>query len=356
MVKAKVALVSGESRKGNVLRALEMVREDVESKVKGRVMIKPNFLSTTKQIASTHVDAVRSVLNFVSPLSPEDMIVAEGAPVDTWQGFENFGYIKLLNDFPVRLVDLNDETSWENMDLIDVDGRRLTARINRTAVDCDCRISVALPKTHDTATVTLTLKNMMGCVALEDRIKMHGHGSSLIRGKLYRPAVSVMSPRMIEAALHIYQRVISRRRTYNANMIEGCNMSFVKSVKAITYNLAALVKYLAPHIAVIDGYTGMEGRGPGGGEEVFLGIAIASSDFLAADAVAAKVMGFEPMEIGYIRYIHELGLGIADMNDIEVIGEDIGDVRKEFKPHPNYPEQKLWDVAIPGTLNVSDII
>jgi len=354
MGRARVSLVAGENRGENVLRALEMIREDIEGKVKGRVMIKPNFLSTTRQIASTHVEAVRSVLNFICPLSPEDIIIAEGAPVNTWQGFKNFGYTGLPEEFPVSLVDLNGETSWENIDLIDVNGRRLTAKISRTALNCDCRISVALPKTHDTATVTLTLKNMMGCMALDDRIKMHGQGSSLARGKLYKAVAPFLSPRMVESAVRIYQNITSRRR--NLTAIKGRNISMIKSVKAITYNLAVLAGYLAPHIAVIDGYTGMEGKGPGGGDEVFLGIAIASSDFLAADAVAAKIMGFEPMEIGYIHYIHELGLGVADIDDIEVIGEDIEDVRREFRPHPNYPEQRLWDVAIPGTLNVSEIV
>jgi uncharacterized protein (DUF362 family) len=36
---------------------------------------------------------------------------------------------------------------------------------------------------------------------------------------------------------------------------------------------------------------------------------------VAIDAVAAKMMGFDPLEIGYIRMAHEQGLGVGDPGD-----------------------------------------
>jgi uncharacterized protein (DUF362 family) len=107
-------------------------------------------------------------------------------------------------------------------------------------------------------------------------------------------------------------------------------------------NLIRLVKLVPPHIGVIDGFIGMEGRGPASGDEHPLGIAIASADFVSADAVCAKTMGFEPTEISYLHYAQEEGLGTATLDDIEIVGDSIEEVASEFVPHPNYPVQCTW--------------
>jgi hypothetical protein len=52
-------------------------------------------------------------------------------------------------------------------------------------------------------------------------------------------------------------------------------------------------------------------------------VLLASGDQVAIDAVAAKIMGFDPMSIKYIRLAHDAGLGCGDPRDIEVVGEDI---------------------------------
>ena len=50
----------------------------------------------------------------------------------------------------------------------------------------------------------------------------------------------------------------------------------------------------------------------------------------ASDAAAAKMMGFDPMSIKFIRLAHERGLGCGDVSKIEVVGEDISQVNWEF--------------------------
>lgn len=50
---------------------------------------------------------------------------------------------------------------------------------------------------------------------------------------------------------------------------------------------------------------------------------LAGSDQVAIDAVAAKMMGFDPMSIEYIRVAHEDGLGVGDPRDITVVGDDV---------------------------------
>jgi hypothetical protein len=58
---------------------------------------------------------------------------------------------------------------------------------------------------------------------------------------------------------------------------------------------------------------------------------LASADQVALDAVAAKMMGFDPMKLKFIRLAHERGLGCGDMTELDVVGEDISDVNFHFK-------------------------
>jgi len=51
---------------------------------------------------------------------------------------------------------------------------------------------------------------------------------------------------------------------------------------------------------------------------------------VAIDAVAAKMMGFDPLAIKFIRLAHEKGLGCGDVREIEIVGEDITSVNFQF--------------------------
>ena len=64
----------------------------------------------------------------------------------------------------------------------------------------------------------------------------------------------------------------------------------------MSVNLIRLSHYLKPDIGVIDGTVGLQGNGPGGTDAVDLGVAAASADVYAVDAVISKAMGFEPLE------------------------------------------------------------
>jgi hypothetical protein len=50
---------------------------------------------------------------------------------------------------------------------------------------------------------------------------------------------------------------------------------------------------------------------------------LASADQVAIDAVSAKMMGFDPMTLEYIKVAHDDGLGVGDPRDIEVVGDDV---------------------------------
>lgn len=75
--------------------------------------------------------------------------------------------------------------------------------------------------------------------------------------------------------------------------------------------------------AVADGTLAGNGPGPRTMQPVEKNLLIASADCVAADAVAARLMGFPPEEIGYLRESAERGLGNLDEARIELVGDDV---------------------------------
>jgi hypothetical protein len=89
-------------------------------------------------------------------------------------------------------------------------------------------------------------------------------------------------------------------------------------------DLLAIQQEIHPGIfTVMDGTTCGSGPGPRTMFANEKNIMLASGDSVAIDAISAKIMGFDPLKIKYIRLAHERGLGLGDPNEIEVIGEDI---------------------------------
>jgi len=97
-----------------------------------------------------------------------------------------------------------------------------------------------------------------------------------------------------------------------------------------------------PHLAVIDGFTGMQGNGPVSGEPIEARVAIASRDFLAADRVGLEVMGIRFEDVGYLQYSAQAGLGEGDLKKIEILGTPLAQCRQKFKPHPSHKRQLAW--------------
>ncbi len=82
--------------------------------------------------------------------------------------------------------------------------------------------------------------------------------------------------------------------------------------------------------AVMDGTTAGNGPGPRTMTPVVKNMILASKDQVAIDAVAAKLMGMDPLSIKYINLAHQHGLGCGDPRDIEVVGDDISGENWEF--------------------------
>ena len=96
-------------------------------------------------------------------------------------------------------------------------------------------------------------------------------------------------------------------------------------------DLLAIQQEIHPGIfAVMDGTFAGDGPGPRAMRWHIKNRILASADQVAIDAVAAHMMGFDPMSIKFIRLAHERGLGCGDISQIEVVGEDISGVNWGF--------------------------
>ena len=306
--RARVGLGQGGDRRQNVYTALDLVRADVESRVAEQVMLKPNFLSGKNQLASSHADAMRGAIDFLltTPKPPSEILIAEAGNEDyPGQAWDVYGYHALHAEYPsltIRWVDLHQETNWVETPILLADGSETIARMPKTVLDCPCTISVAIPKTHDVCVVTLALKNMiMGTIYKPDRVKMHGFPNHAAR-------------------------------------------VLPDEAQVLNINLIRLSRFLAPDVALIDGAWGLQGNGPGGEDGFPFGLAAASTDVFAADAVMAKAMGFEPLELGLLHYAHQLGMGVADLAEIDVRGAQLQKHVRSFKPHDTTHLQMQWQM------------
>jgi len=87
--------------------------------------------------------------------------------------------------------------------------------------------------------------------------------------------------------------------------------------------------------AVMDGTTAGDGPGPRTMRPVVKNVILASADQVAIDAVAARLMGFDPLGIEYLRVAHEDGLGTGDPRDIELVGDPVSGESWAFRVGDN---------------------
>ena len=287
----EVALASEKNRYQTVFKALDLIKTDINDCLSqlnpqnDYILVKPNCVVATHKNCATQVEALKAVLEFISPLWSGKIIVAEGSAETTLTAFQNYGYYTLKTEFPqMEFLDLNFAEAIF-VDIFDQNLKPMKVRIANTVAEAPLRISVSPPKTHDSVIVTLSIKNMaVGSILGEDKSSIH------------------------------------------------------QGPRAINRSLAALAQYTFPHLAVIDGWQGMEGNGPVAGKMVDTHFAVASLNALAADVLTTRLMGFNPLQIGYLNL-----LGAQEIQKkIKVIGQDPNRFQFKFKPHRTYLEQINW--------------
>ena len=101
-------------------------------------------------------------------------------------------------------------------------------------------------------------------------------------------------------------------------------------------DLLAIQQEIHPGIfAVMDGTFAGDGPGPRAMRWHLKNRILAGADQVAVDAVAARMMGFDPLSLKFIRLAHERGLGCGDLSQIEIAGEDISGVNWGFSGAEN---------------------
>jgi uncharacterized protein (DUF362 family) len=301
--RAVVSLVKGEDRRRNAAAALAAIDAQIRPVLltKRSVLIKTNFVSTTNQLASTHLDAVHGILDYLEPRFRGPVVIAEASAGDTMEAFESFHYTRLAAERHVELVDLNREGRCQLVPLLDADLHARRARFAARLFDPEAFIiCAAIPKTHDTVVATLAVKNM-------------GMGAPLHSAPGETPAWN------------------HKRIAHNG-------------LRQTHYNIFLGAQAMRPYwgAALIDGFEGMEGAGPNDGTPVPSRIAIASTDFIAADRVALATMGIDAMWVGYLRYCGECSIGQYDLSQIAVRGEPIAGARRSYRLHPRIQRELEW--------------
>ncbi len=214
--------------------------------------------------------------------------------VKMFEAFENCGIKTIAEARNCLLIDMD---ARRYVPLAIPDGvaiRKL--KLCREVTENEIIVSIPVMKTHMHTGVTLSVKNMKGCLWKRSKVDLH------------------MLPQL---AGH--------------------------KEKPLDTAIADMASVLRPHLSIIDGTIGMEGLGPSAGASKDLGVAVAGVDAFAADSIACELMGIRAREIPHLRIGAERGYGVIDTNLIRVSPENWEKVRSPFDHAPD----KL-SVAFPG--------
>jgi uncharacterized protein (DUF362 family) len=281
---ARVAVLGATSYTGSlestVLDGLRAIGADVRG---ADVLLKPNLVEFDPTTAiNTEPRLIAATVLAFRRLGAASVRVAEGP-----------GHRRDVQDVVMRsrLADALAEVEAPFVDLNLAAIRRVALRSRYTdlgalwlptpVLDADVVVSMPKMKTHHWAGVTLSLKNLFGTLP----------------GRVYGWPKNILHWAGIERSI---------------------------------LDIAGAVR---PDYAIIDGIVGMEGNGPISGEPVESGILLFANDPVAADAVGASVMGFDPEQIPYISEAGRF-LGQTDRERIEQRGEDPDRHSRSFSPPP----------------------
>jgi uncharacterized protein (DUF362 family) len=250
-----------------------------------RVLLKPNLVDAhgPDEPVFTHPAILAAAIELFGELGAK-VVVAEGPGLrrDLNTVLHHSGYADMLAKYAVPFVDLNLDSVRKVRIPFDHTGLGYLF-VPKTVLEADFIVSLPKLKTHHWVGVTLSLKNMLG----------------IMPGPIYgwpKNKFHVMG--LEESILDVYQAV-------------------------------------RPHFAIIDGVVGVEGNGPLFGEPRPAGVVIMSSEPLAADIVAARIMGINPDKVGYLRSAsREAGRRLSPLRGsrrIEIIGSSISSVKQNFR-------------------------
>jgi uncharacterized protein (DUF362 family)/NAD-dependent dihydropyrimidine dehydrogenase PreA subunit len=239
-----------------------------------KILIKPNFgcHKTALTGATTDLRVLAALIQLLQSQGYSNIVVGDGGMAGYLKVkiLDYLGVPALCKNYGVQVLDLNSDDAV----LMKLrSGARV--RISKTVLESKV-IDLAKLKTHVLTTVTLGIKNLLGCVVGSDKREVHLYG--------------------------------------------------------LDENLANLPSVIKPRLTIVEGLFGMEGRGPVAGKPKKSNLIVAGFDVIAADMVASRLMGFDPFGIGHIKRSIRMASRPYKWEDIRVLGTPITKAITPFEP------------------------
>lgn len=265
---------------------------DVASLVRGkRVAVKPNetWASEKDTTGVTQPDTLRAVLRAIKPHAPRELVVTGGSGAgETNEICRIAGLMAVVEEEGVEFVDHNrppfEEVPLDYAPQRDVRGPQKSVMVNPRVLQYEALIALNQLKLHETATVTMGLKNIAMSYPAAD---YYGH------------------PR------------------HNARH----EHAFFEDMHSF---IAAMARRFPIALSITVGHPAMIGTGPLGGHAVETGLVIASTDALAADVVGAKLLGFGVQAVRHLWEAKRLELGESDVEKMDFPGLNLKEATKIF--------------------------
>jgi len=269
----KVSVVKVSDVEAAVKKGVELIGG---SGLTGRedVVIKPNICNEKNPhgMVITDFNVLKGVIDLVKEAGSNITIVeSDNISGTADQRIEGSGLREKLDEWGIPFQNLSQD-SYEEHEVV---GN--TLRLPKTIIEADYFINVPKIKTCAHTLVTLSIKNLYGCFQRGDKNKLHKHLDDI---------------------------------------------------------LPYLAENIPQDLIVVDGITCMQGNGPVIGTPRSLGIIVAGKNTVSVDTVCTSIMGYNPLGVTHITRSADLGLGEADINKIDLVGDDWRSFVCEFdKPY-----------------------
>lgn len=259
------------------LAELSITREQIAGK---SILLKPNLVEPSSQAPhiNTHPKFVRAVVEVFRRLDASEVFVAEGQGHvrDSHYVLEQSGVGQVLLEDNIPFVDLNHD------EVFITENKLRTTRLThlylpRSLQRADLVVSLPKMKVHHWAGVTLSMKNLFGVM----------------------PSICYGWPKNV---LHV--------------------MGIPQSIMDITATVG-------PDLAIVDGIVGMEGDGPIMGTPRQANVILIGANPVAVDATGARLMGFDPRRIEYLKGVAGV-LGPIEEQLISQRGERLDKMAQKF--------------------------
>jgi len=250
------------------------------------ILIKPNLLSTRRpeDAVTTHPAIVRAIAEMAlrrrcSPSVGDSPPFAGENPVRWQRMMQATGMAQIASDVGMPTHRFEESSAQ----LPNPEGRIYrTFEIASAVAKADVVINVPKLKTHGLTLLTGAVKNVFGCI-----------------------------PGIQKGLFHV--KAAEDREVFAQMLVD-------------------VLRAVHPAVHIMDAVIGLEGEGPNHGNPRQIGAILASSDPVALDAVASTLVGVDPMSVDTTRLAHEQNLGCGDLNQIELRGTPLEELRiADFK-------------------------